>query len=213
MTTPNLIARLERQSTLWAARHGVLLTRLALGLIFFWFGVLKFFPGQSEAEDLAGRTIVRMSAGHVHPSVSMPVLACWECAIGLGFVTGSYVRCTLALLFLQLPGTFMPLYFFPHETWKVAPWVPTLLGQYIIKNVALVCAGILIGATMRGGRIIADPRAAESALWMERVFHRYRRRFGREPGLVPMAESIKGSGEMAPVAQTFRPMPLRRRPR
>ncbi len=186
-----LHTRVESRTAVLMARYGVLLTRLALGVIFMWFGILKFFPGQSDAEVLAGRTIMKLSFGHVPPAMSMPVLACWECSIGLGFLTGRLVRTTLVLLFLQLPGTFMPLFFFPHETWKWCPFVPTLLGQYIIKNIALVCAGILVGATMRGGKIIADPRAANSAEWMERVFDRFRRRFGREPELVAVAESIK----------------------
>lgn len=187
------LEKMDFHAAAWMARHSVLLTRLSLGIIFFWFGVLKYFPGASEAETLAGRTILKLTFGHVPPAVSLPILATWECTIGLCFLSGRFVRVTLALLFLQLPGTFMPLVFFPSETWRHAPFVPTLLGQYILKNMALVCAGLLVGATMRGGVVIADPRAAQSARWIERVFIRFRRRFGREANLVPLAESIKQS--------------------
>ncbi len=201
MAIRSWINRVECDCSTWMARYGVLLTRTALGIIFFWFGFLKFFPGASAAEALAGRTITRLSLGHVPPAVSMPVLATWECAIGLGLLSGRFVRLTLVLLFLQMPGTFMPLVFFPHETFQRFPLVPTLLGQYIVKNLALICAGILVGATMRGGMIVSDPRVAHSARWLDRVFIRYRRRFGREPAVVPLAESLKHSKAAALVAE------------
>ena len=163
------------------ARNEIVIARLALGIIFFWFGVLKFFPGQSAAENLASRTISVLAWGHVPPRVSMPVLAAWECAIGLGFLSGRFTRATLVLLLLQLPGTFMPLVFFPHETWKQFPYAPTLEGQYIIKNLAVIAAGMLVGATMRGGRVIADPGVARQAERFQGLYSRFRRRFRREP--------------------------------
>ena len=53
---------------------------------------------------------------------------------------------------------------FPNETWAQFPYSPTLEGQYIIKNVVLVSAALVIGATVRGGAVIANPKAAEEAL-------------------------------------------------
>jgi len=145
------------------ARYGIMLMRIALGIVFFWFGVLKFFPGLSVAEDLASRTISVLSLGYVIPSVSVPVLAAWECAIGLGLISGKFLRVTLLLLFLQMMGTFLPLVLFPSETWKYFPYAPSLEGQYIIKNLILLGAGIVVGATVRGGSIIAEPKAAHEA--------------------------------------------------
>lgn len=52
---------------------------------------------------------------------------------------------------------------FPEEVFTRVPYAPTLEGQYIIKNIVLIAAGLVIGATVRGGRVIADPRLAESA--------------------------------------------------
>ncbi len=74
-----------------------------------------------------------------------------------------FLRLTLLLLFLQMMGTFMPLVFFPSETWARIPYAPTLEGQYIIKNLVLFGAGIVVGATVRGGRIIAEPKRAQEA--------------------------------------------------
>ena len=143
--------------TQWMARNGIWLIRTSLGIVFLWFGVLKFFPGLSPAEQLAGRTIERLTFGAVPPHTSLPVLATWECLIGLGLLTGVAQRFTLLLLFLQMPGTILPLFFFPQETFLKVPFAPTLEGQYIIKNLVLISAGIVIGATVRGGRIVADP--------------------------------------------------------
>jgi hypothetical protein len=63
---------------------------------------------------------------------------------------------TLLLLYLQMIGTLLPLFFFPSETFTVIPFAPTLEGQYIIKNLVLISAGIAIGATVRGGRIVSE---------------------------------------------------------
>jgi uncharacterized membrane protein YphA (DoxX/SURF4 family) len=154
--------RLDARIADWMAERGPRLLRVALGIVFLWFGFLKFFPGLSTAETLAARTIMTLTAGYVTPTLSLPALAAWECLIGLGLLTGKLMRATLLLLFAQMVGTFMPLLFFPAETWKY-PFVPTLEGQYIIKNVVLVSAGILLGATVRGGKIIADPKAVKVA--------------------------------------------------
>lgn len=148
----------DMRITAWMARYGIFLIRIALGIVFFWFGVLKFFPGLSVAEDLASRTISMLSLGYVRPSVSLPILAAWECAIGLGLAMGKFLRLTLLLLFLQMMGTFLPLILFPAETWAHFPYAPSLEGQYIIKNLVLLGAGIVVGATVRGGSIVAEPQ-------------------------------------------------------
>jgi len=139
------------------ARRGPLLLRLSLGLVFLWFGALKFLPGGSPAEQLAERTISALSGGRITPSISLPVLAAWECLIGLGLLFGRFLRVTLALLFLQMLGTLTPLLLFPHQVFVRIPFLPTLEGQYIIKNLVLISAGVVVGATVRGGHLEADP--------------------------------------------------------
>jgi uncharacterized membrane protein YphA (DoxX/SURF4 family) len=143
--------------TRWMAHYGVVALRVSLGIVFFWFGVLKFFPGLSPAQDLATRTINILTFGLMPPNVSIPVLAAWECLIGLGLITGLFMRATLLLLFAQMLGTITPLFFFPAETFTRFPYAPTLEGQYIIKNIVLVTAAIVLGATVRGGNLVADP--------------------------------------------------------
>jgi uncharacterized membrane protein YphA (DoxX/SURF4 family) len=115
-------ARADMWISAWMERHLITVLRTSVGIVFFWFGVLKFFPGLSPAEDLAARTISALSFGLVSPVVSLPVLATWECLIGLGLVTGQFMRLALALMFLQMSGTITPLFLFPHETWVQFPY-------------------------------------------------------------------------------------------
>jgi uncharacterized membrane protein YphA (DoxX/SURF4 family) len=136
--------------TRWLGRHGVTLTRLSLGLVFFWFGVLKFIPGWSPAADLATRTMEEVSFGLIPPAVGLFILASWETLIGIGLLTAKFLRITLFLLAVQMTGTLLPLALYPAETFMIFPLAPTLEGQYIIKNVVLISAAAVVGATVRG---------------------------------------------------------------
>jgi uncharacterized membrane protein YphA (DoxX/SURF4 family) len=147
---------LDARITRWMARYGLLILRISLGVVFFWFGVLKFFPGMSPAHDLAARTIETLSFGSIHSNVSVPVLATWECLIGIGLLFGIFMRATLLLLAVQMAGTLTPLVLFPTEVFTRIPYAPTLEGQYIIKNAVLISAAIVLGATVRGGHLIAS---------------------------------------------------------
>jgi len=149
--------------TNWMARYGIVALRISLGIVFFWFGVLKFFPGLSPAQDLATRTIEILTFGQIPATTSILILATWECLIGLGLIFGVWMRATLLLLFVQMLGTITPMFFFPNETFTQIPYAPTLEGQYIIKNIVLISAGLVIGATVRGGAVVADPRVAQIA--------------------------------------------------
>ena len=163
MKAKRRFAFIDERLTKWMADHSILFLRIAVGIIFFWFGVLKFFPNMSPAETLAGKTIQKITGRFLSERVSVIILAAWESLIGLGLMTGKFLRATLALLYLQMLGTILPLFFFPDETFLSFPFAPTLEGQYIIKNLVIIAAGIVLGATVRGGAVVADPEAAEHA--------------------------------------------------
>jgi uncharacterized membrane protein YkgB len=135
-------------------RHGVTLTRVSLGIVFLWFGALKFFPGTSPAETLATDTITRLTGGNIPENLARIGLATWEVLIGLGLLSGRFLRITLLLLWLQMAGALLPLGFFPDETFARFPLVPTLEGQYIIKNLVIISAAIVVGGAIRrqGGK-------------------------------------------------------------
>ena len=140
--------KLDKTITTWMGENGLLILRISLGIVFFWFGLLKFFPGLSPAENLVRNTVYFIS-----PDIFIPILALWETTIGIGLITGKYMRITLLLLFLQMPGTALPLIVLPDTVWTNFPYGLTLEGQYIIKNLVLIGAGLVLGATVRGGKI------------------------------------------------------------
>lgn len=155
-----LYHRVDAAIIRWMARNGIRLLRVSLGIVFFWFGFLKFFPGLSPATELATKTIDMLTFGAVPSGVAINVLAVWESAIGLGLIFGVAMRVTLLLLFVQMLGTITPIFLFPELVFTRIPYAPTLEGQYIIKNIVLVSAGIVIGATVRGGDLVAEPEIA-----------------------------------------------------
>lgn len=140
----------------WMARNGIPALRITMGIIFIWFGFQKFFPGVSSAQDIATRTIELLSFGIVPPVLSMPLLAAWEVIIGLGFVSGLFLKATTILLLLQMAGTFMPLLLFPAETFSIFPIVPTIVGQYIIKNIVFIAAAFVILAYNKGFLVVKN---------------------------------------------------------
>jgi len=150
--------RIDRAITQWMARYGLLILRIGLGVVFLWFGALKLIPGLSPAEQLVRNTVY-----FIDPNLFLPVLAVWETAIGVGLIWGRFMRITLLLLFLQMPGTALPLLVLPEAVWTSFPFGLTLEGQYIVKNLVLIGAGLVLGATVRGGRLEAEPRG-ESTL-------------------------------------------------
>ena len=144
--------KMDTAITRWMARYGIVIMRLGLGVIFFWFGALKLVPGMSPADELVRNTVY-----FVDPDLFIPILAIWEMLIGLGLVFGKFMRLTLLLLFLQMPGTALPLLVLPDVVWTAFPYGLTLEGQYIVKNLALIGAALVLGGTVRGGRLDPEP--------------------------------------------------------
>ena len=136
--------QLDTHISAWMAHTGIIVLRIGLGIVFFWFGLLKFFPGLSPAEGLVRNTIYFMNPDHF-----LPILATWETLIGLGLITNKFMRLTILLLFLQMPGTALPLIVLPDVVWTVFPYGLTLEGQYIVKNLVLIGAGLVLGGQVR----------------------------------------------------------------
>lgn len=146
--------RADRRITHWMARAGIPILRIAMGVIYIWFGALKLVPGLSPAEQL-----VRDTVPFLPGDIFVPFLGVWEMVIGLGFVTGRGLRLVILLLFLQMPGTLSPILLLPHRVFTAFPYGLTLEGQYIVKNLVLIAAALVVGATVRGGRLTEDADA------------------------------------------------------
>ena len=141
--------RIDTIFTRWIDRYGLILLRISMGIVFVWFGVLKFFPDVSAAQGLAIRTIELLTFGLVPELIIINGLALWEVLIGVGLISGKFMRATLLLLFLQMIGTFSPIFLFPSEVFNHIPYAPTLEGQYIIKNIVIISAAIILWGNLR----------------------------------------------------------------
>lgn len=135
--------KIDRRISGWMDRYGRLFLRLSLAVIFIWFGLLKPL-GISPAEELVKRTIYWFP-----PEAFVAILGWWEVAIGVGLLFRPLIRVALFLLFLQMPGTVLPLILLPEVCFTQFPFGLTLEGQYIIKNLILISAAIVVGGTVR----------------------------------------------------------------
>ena len=144
-----LYNKIDDGITAFMIKYGILFLRISVGIVFIWFGVLKFFPNLSPAQDIATNTINKLTFGLINSNITIIFLAIWETLIGIGLIFGKYLRVTLFLLFLQMIGTMTPLLLFTSETFTQFPFAPTLEGQYIIKNLVLISAGLVVGTTVR----------------------------------------------------------------
>ena len=134
------IRNIDIEIILFFRRVSIPVTRLGLFVVFFWFGILKvigFSPASGLVQQLFEQTILWM------PFSSFIILfGLFECLIGILFILPGFERIVIPLLFLHMLMTFMPLFILPEMTWS-GFLVPTLEGQYIIKN--LIIIGLAIG--------------------------------------------------------------------
>lgn len=124
-----------------SAGHPPTFLRLSAGFVYFHFGFLKFFPDLSPGELLAGQTLMRLSLHWVDAQTALWWLAVVECIIGLSFLFNIGMRWVFFLFLMHQLSTFVPLFVLPEITFKIAPFAPTLEGQYILKNLISVAAG------------------------------------------------------------------------
>ena len=143
---PPQLDRLDRRIAAFMRRWGIVALRLSLGVIFIWFGILKPL-GVSPAAPLVRATVGWMPL--FSPGTWVAVIGWWEVLIGVTFLFHKTVRVAIALLALQMGGTFLPLVMLPGVTFQSVPLVPTMEGQYIIKNLIIISAALVIGGTVR----------------------------------------------------------------
>ena len=138
---------IDRKISDWMYKYGIVALRISLAVIFIWFGALKPF-GLSPAAGLIEKTVYWMS-----PEVFIPILGWWEVLIGVCLLYRPLMKLALLLLFLQMPGTILPLFLLPEVCFNQFPHGLTMEGQYIIKNLVLISAGIVIGGTSKTGSL------------------------------------------------------------
>lgn len=138
---------MKNESKISISNRSLTMLRCSIGIIYIWFGMLKFFHGYSPAEDLAINTIHKLTAGLIPAQTSILLLAIWEVALGILLLTGLFIRKLLLFLLLHMLCTFTPMLFFPDLSFKVAPYGFTLVGQYIMKNIIIISAAWVLWQT------------------------------------------------------------------
>lgn len=128
-------------------RWGYVAIRISFAIIFIWFGILKPF-GLSAAEPLVLKTVAWLP--FLEPKTWLSVIGWWEVIIGFAFLFKSTTRFAIGLLFLQMGGTFMPLFLLPEITFQENHFLlPTMEGQYIIKNLMIISGALVIGGRVQ----------------------------------------------------------------
>lgn len=140
-STSILVRRFDNFVISLSGKIGVPFLRLSIGIVFVWFGALKTVGHLSPAYDLVAATVYWLT-----PEIIVPILGWWEVAIGVCFIVPALTRIGLLLLALQMPGTFLPLILLPEACFTVFPFGLTLEGQYIVKNLVIIGAALVIGA-------------------------------------------------------------------
>lgn len=135
--------RADKRIVKWMRKEGVFLLRLSLGIIFIWFGALKVI-GNSPATELVAKTVYWVS-----PTWFVPFLGWWEVVIGLCLLWKKSIRLGIGLMAVQMVGTFLPLILLPEVVYNGSVFYLTLEGQYIIKNLVIISAAIVIGSHAR----------------------------------------------------------------
>jgi uncharacterized membrane protein YkgB len=139
--------RFDRAVVGFLREHAVTLLRLALALVFVWFGALKVI-GRSPVYDLVADTVPFLSG-----SVIVPAFGVLEIAIGLGLLAGIGLRVVLLLFLLQMFGTFLVFVTQPGDSFQDGnPLLLTTTGEFVLKNVVLIAAGLTVGATVSRSR-------------------------------------------------------------
>jgi putative oxidoreductase len=139
-----LLDRLDEKVVRFMSSYAILIIRISLGIVFVWFGLLKVI-GTSPVYDLASHIVYWLP-----PQLFVPLLGIWEIAIGIGLLLGKALRVVLSLLFLQLAGTFLVLVMRPETAFQGGnPLLLTMEGEFVVKNLVLIAAGLAVGGTVR----------------------------------------------------------------
>jgi len=136
------LTKIDKRVRALMRKIGTPVLRYAIAVVFIWFGALKPF-GLSPAQHLVEQTVY-----FINPKVFVPILGWWEVAIGVCFLFRPLVRLGILLLFLQLPGTFLPLVLLPEVCFTKFPVGLTMEGQYIVKNLVIIGAALVVGGSL-----------------------------------------------------------------
>jgi len=127
----------------FSKKTSFLLAHLALFVVFFWFGFLKFF-GVSPANELVRELLLMIPIMNLWSFESfIIVLGLVEVMIAILLLFPKTTKYGVAILIPHMLTTLLPLFLLPAIVWQQA-FVPTLEGQYIIKNIVIVALALSV---------------------------------------------------------------------
>ncbi len=132
-------------------QYSVLLSRISLFIIYFWFGILKVIglsPASGLVQELFDKTISHIPLlNMMTPGFFVVVFGIFEVIIGILFIIPEKEKWAGRLFFFHMATTGLPIFFLKASVWN-GIFVPTLEGQYIIKNLALIACALTILASL-----------------------------------------------------------------
>ncbi|MEX1207324.1 MAG: DUF417 family protein [Acidimicrobiia bacterium] len=139
-----LIARIDSFLIPWLRRWSLPVLRVSLGIVFVWFGALKVF-GVTPVFDLVAATVY-----WVDPDWFVPALGVAEILIGIGLIGGWLLRWVLLAFVAQMVGTALVFVTLPEVAFHDNnPLKLTVEGEFVIKNLVLLAAGLVVGASIK----------------------------------------------------------------
>ncbi len=119
-------------------KYSIVLMKIALAIVYIWFGALKIF-GLSPAGEL-----VKQTAYWFEPEIFVPILGVFELIIGLGLLINRFIPFAIILLLTHMILTLLPLFILKEDCFDEFPYCPTIVGQYVIKNLVLISGALVI---------------------------------------------------------------------
>ena len=150
-----MLVAVDRAVIGFLKRHSLTMLRVTLAIVFVWFGALKVFD-RSPVEDIVKATVFFLPGDPF-----FCILGLLEILIGVGLLVPIAPRITLVMFLAQMVGTFLTLLVLPEQSFQGGnPLLLGVLGEFVVKNLVLISAGLVIGASLRHKAALGKLRSA-----------------------------------------------------
>src|SRR5690606_24321409 len=139
-----IISKMQKMTRIISRINRNRLLTISIGIIYLWFCVLEFFPEVSSADSLAKETISFLTFIFISVKLSIFIIAHSDISISLLLILNYQLKKVVIAAIIHLIMTFVPMLFFPETSFSDTPFALTLLGQYIMKNIVIICALLYI---------------------------------------------------------------------
>lgn len=114
--------------------------RIALGVVFVWFGALKV-SGDTPVGDLVAGVVPWLPA-----ELFVTGLGAFEVVLGIAIIAGYRLTWAIGVMVAHLGGTFLVFVTQPEVAYTSNPLMVTMEGEFVAKNLVLITAGLVVAA-------------------------------------------------------------------